>query len=289
MSRMVSCSSATKSDLQIVNLHQRDPCTCCDEPRLKKRNLVLSGVGVSVIFLMAVLCCRSLRTLMWAWVFSDSPASPLFEELLESHAAVNCHRRPPLAGSWWFYCGPQNGADFTRPPRDVLDTICAQHDYCIEKSKYYVQGHHRLLYPIGTVDSDNFMRCGIPVRSHTNPSYGCQISACDREMLQSLEQGFRCSESSFLPKSPWCQDARVLGKQYCQEYKWTWRYTPCRVSAYVAKAYHKWKLSTSCRRMDGPQVCRGSMRTYNNNLCSLITHVHKDVRARVCPRACIVA
>eukprot|EP00960_Hanusia_phi_P048612 759061-Hanusia_phi.AAC.2 len=37
-----------------------------------------------------------------------------------------------------------------------------------------------------------FVRCGIPMRSHTNPNYGCRITDCDREMVEvslDLEDG----------------------------------------------------------------------------------------------------
>ena len=224
--------------------------------RVRKRYIFLATFVASVFSMAALLCRLAMQTRMWEWLFADSPASPIFEKLLEpSHAAADCRRRPPLAGGWWFYCGPQNGKDFSQAPRDILDTICAQHDYCIEKSHYHVRGEQRLLYPMGQVDADNYTRCGIPVRSHTNPHFGCQISACDREMLQSLEEGFRCSENPLLPKSAWCHDANVRGRLHCEEYKWTWRYTPCRMSAAAARAYHRWKLSNSCRRMKGPAVC----------------------------------
>jgi len=221
--------------------------------RVRKRYIFLSIFVASAVSMAALLC---LQARMWEWLSADSPASPILETLLEpSHvAAGNCKRRAPLAGSWWFYCGPQNGRDFSQTPRDILDTICAQHDYCIEKSHYHVGGEQRLLYPIGHVDSDSYMRCGIPVRSHTNPHFGCQISMCDREMLLSLEEGFRCSENPLLPKSAWCLDPNILGQQHCEEYKWTWRYTPCRMSAAAARAYHKWKLSNSCRHMKRPEV-----------------------------------
>lgn len=72
---------------------------------------------------------------------------------------------------------------------------------------------------MGAVDEDGFLRCGIPVRSHTNPHFGCQISACDKEMIVSLEQGFRCSINPLLPKSPWCRNESVVGRRHCEEYR----------------------------------------------------------------------
>jgi len=188
----------------------------------KKRYLVLSLLLLTLIFLMLFWRRLGLNIFFWEWLFVESPASPILETVLDSgHAALNCRRRPPLAPALFSYCGPQNGDDFSRAPSDVLDTICAQHDYCIEKSRYYVEGRYRVLYPMGSVDDgDGFLRCGIPVRSHTNPHFGCQISACDREMIASLEHGFQCSDSPLLPKSPWCNDTRVLGQRHCEEYRY---------------------------------------------------------------------
>ena len=190
----------------------------------KKRYMVLTLLLLMLIFLMLFWGRLGLNIFFWEWLFVESPASPILETVLDSgHAALNCRRRPPLAPALFSYCGPQNGDDFSHAPSDVLDTICAQHDYCIEKSRYYVEGRYRHLYPMGTVDEasgDGFLRCGIPVRSHTNPHFGCQISACDREMIASLEDGFRCSDSPLLPKSPWCNDSRVLGQRHCEEYRY---------------------------------------------------------------------
>ena len=182
--------------------------------------MVLTFLFATLILLVLFWRRLGLNIFFWEWLFVESPASPILETVLDSgHAAVNCRRRPPLAPGMFAYCGPQNGHDFSRAPGDVLDTICAQHDYCIEKSMYYVKGQHRLLYPMGAVDADRFLRCGIPVRSHTNPHFGCQIMACDRELIASLEHGFRCSDNPLLPKSPWCHDSRVVGLRHCQEYR----------------------------------------------------------------------
>ena len=90
------------------------------------------------------------------------------------------------AGFGTHYCGPLNGGDFSLAPVDVLDAMCAQHDYCIERSRYLVSvadQAERLLYPIGVVDDDDFQRCGIPLQSHKNPNFGIRIKACDEEFL----------------------------------------------------------------------------------------------------------
>lgn len=135
----------------------------------------------------------------------------------EDDGAQVC-RRSDIQMGIWHYCGPSNGRNFQLEPWDVLDATCAQHDYCIEKSTYWVEGLSRTLYPIGELDErDEYKRCGIPMRSHTNPAFGCQISKCDREMLRSLQLGFKCSDNPDLPKSKWCSSERFLGKSQCVE------------------------------------------------------------------------
>ena len=172
------------SDCIDIGLHLRKPAQC-----RRVLAMVLLAAGTLLTATLAPTRGRlDLRSRLWQWLFERSPASPMLETLLEpSHAAMNCRRPLPLAGAWFAYCGPQNGDDFARAPRDVLDTICAQHDFCIEKSYYAVNGQPRRIYPMGHVDADNMTRCGIPIRSHTNPKYGCQIASCDREMLASFE------------------------------------------------------------------------------------------------------
>lgn len=105
----------------------------------------------------------------------------MFWRHLGFHGGQHKNCRPmshaPIAGVW-HYCGPSNGEDFSREPRDVLDTICAQHDFCIENSRYNVGGIPRNLYPVGELaegEGGEFRRCGIPMRSHTDPVFGCQI------------------------------------------------------------------------------------------------------------------
>ena len=172
------------SDCIDIGLHLRKPAQC----RCFLAVVLLAAGTLLIATLTPTRGRLDLRSRLWQWLFERSPASPMLETLLEpSHAAMNCRRPPPLAGAWFAYCGPQNGDDFARAPRDVLDTICAQHDYCIEKSYYAVNGQPRRIYPMGHVDADNMTRCGIPIRSHTNPKYGCQIAACDREILASFE------------------------------------------------------------------------------------------------------
>lgn len=92
-----------------------------------------------------------------------------------SHCRPIGHTPPLTVALLGHYCGPSNGGEFEREPRDMLDAVCAQHDYCIERSRYNVRGEKRSLYPVGELASEGFRRCGIPLRSHTHPAYGCQI------------------------------------------------------------------------------------------------------------------
>jgi len=105
---------------------------------------------------------------------------------------------------------------------------------------------------MGETDEDDFLRCGIPMRSHTNPSYGCRITDCDREMVESLLNTFQCSGDQSLPKSPWCYDERYVGKAHCTEYLWTWKiglWPVCKAAGKIATAYHSWKIKTACSIM----------------------------------------
>ena len=92
-----------------------------------------------------------------------------------SHCRPISHTPPLSVALLGHYCGPSNGGEFDREPRDMLDAVCAQHDYCIERSRYNVGGVARSLYPVGESTKEGFRRCGIPLRSHTHPAYGCQI------------------------------------------------------------------------------------------------------------------
>lgn len=164
-------------------------------------------------------------------------------------------RRSTLSAGPWRYCGPHNGHDFSRVPVDTLDAICAQHDFCIEKAEYVVEGQRRFLYPMGEQDADKFLRCGIPMRSHTDPTFGCQINACDTEMFNSLHTGFSCSPDASLPKSPWCSSPRFLQRMPCAEYAsfsnpfLLPRFLACRAVARVSQAYHGWKIRNTCSFM----------------------------------------
>jgi hypothetical protein len=115
-----------------------------------------------------------------------------------------------------------------------------------------VAGRARRLYPVGETDEDDFLRCGIPRRSHMRPEFGCQINACDREMHLSLAGKFRCSDDPAMPKSPWCFDARFVGRRVCSEHSplrapGTFAY--CHIVGGVARAYQAWKVRSTCSRV----------------------------------------
>ncbi len=162
------------------------------EERPRKRHLCLSLVCVFLAFIVI------------SWRRGNFPLSPKLFPSRINPPPNTCGRHPTwfargvaltglttrmLLGADWAgfgtnYCGPLNGADFSLPPIDVLDAMCAQHDFCIERSRYLVSASgERLLYPIGVVDDDDFQRCGIPLQSHSNPNYGTRIKACDEEFL----------------------------------------------------------------------------------------------------------
>ena len=164
------------------------------EERPRKRHLCLSLVCVILAFLVI------------SWRRGNFPLAPKLFHSRNIPPPNTCGRHPTwfargvalaglttrmLLGAEWagfgtHYCGPLNGGDFSLPPVDVLDAMCAQHDYCIERSRYLVSTPdqaERLLYPIGVVDDDDFQRCGIPLQSHKNPKFGIRIKACDEEFL----------------------------------------------------------------------------------------------------------
>jgi len=204
-----------------------------EKERPKKRQFFLALSVVIVLFL----------SLFWRRLKLHRV---VFQSLMTEERVC---RRSNLSVGPWRYCGPSNFHDFSGTPTDVLDTICAQHDFCIERAEYLVEGRPRKLYPMGETDEDGTQRCGIPMRSHTNPNFGCQISACDREMLESLKNGFKCADDPSMPKGPWCQDSRFLGQSHCSEHRWTWKYLACQTVASVAKAYHGWKVRSTCNSM----------------------------------------
>ena len=113
-------------------------------------------------------------------------------------------------------------------------------------------GRARRLYPVGETDEDDFLRCGIPRRSHMRPEFGCQINACDREMHLSLTGKFRCSADPAMPKSPWCFDARFVGRRVCSEHsplRTPGTFAYCHVVGSVARAYQAWKVRSTCSRV----------------------------------------
>ena len=82
--------------------------------------------------------------------------------------------RPPRAPGSTVYHPHSFHRDQRYRPADVLDAACAQHDYCIERSRY--NNNSTLLYPVGMVEENGAVRCGIPLGSNTDPRYGCQVA-----------------------------------------------------------------------------------------------------------------
>ena len=146
--------------------------------------------------------------------------------------------RTSVGITWPFghYCGPANGQDHTLPPRDPVDAMCAQHDYCIEHSLYPVPagvgaaaaaaaaagGGGRsgaataAAVPEGApLDAETHpgeggaVKCGMPLRAwQHNRAYGEIIVRCDQQLADSLRFGFRCDDPT-LPRSPFCDDGRA--------------------------------------------------------------------------------
>ena len=87
------------------------------------------------------------------------------------------------------YCGPNNGFQYTKEPVDALDTLCKEHDWCIESK-------------IGQK---------IPLRSHTNPAFGCVIKDCDTAFIKQATLDKDLCKSSLL-----CSIGTFLALQYHQ-------------------------------------------------------------------------
>jgi len=87
------------------------------------------------------------------------------------------------------YCGPNNGFQYSKKPVDGLDTLCKRHDWCIESK-------------IGEK---------IPLRSHTNPVFGCVIKDCDIAFIKQASSHKDLCKSSVL-----CSIGTFLALQYHQ-------------------------------------------------------------------------
>lgn len=120
-----------------------------------------------------------------------------------------------LAWPAGYYCGPANGQEYMRHPKDPLDAICAQHDYCIEHSLFPLDdGSTQMLYPKGFVDVETEeTRCGLKLGSWKNAEWGARIMLCDQQLVESVVSGFACSDE--LPMSPFCAEEAYLGKGPC--------------------------------------------------------------------------
>ena len=135
-------------------------------------------------------------------------------------------------GLFWpagHYCGPANGGEYSQPPRDALDAICAQHDFCIEHS-------FPNLYPKARDEA----KCGMALGAWRVPSFAGRIMACDVQMIRSIVGTFECVDERVggerLPRSPWCDaEFGLLGRRACDSrYEWLHPLgVPCRLSAWL--------------------------------------------------------
>ena len=104
------------------------------------------------------------------------------------------------------YCGPDNGQNYTLEPLDMVDVLCRAHDMCIESS-----------FPGGTK---------IPIRSHTEPRFGCDIMRCDKEFVRDSEQVLKRDGTRDIPGVP---------RQRCDFF--------CRTFLWIGLCYHKSKIA----------------------------------------------
>lgn len=171
--------------------------------------------------------------------------SLLQKELNSKRCEKSFFERQKFGLTWAFghYCGPSNGHDFLFRPRDSLDAMCAQHDFCIENSVYPIDGREALLYPKGSFDEETGEeRCGMPLRAWQNDAaYGQVISRCDQQLVNSVLWGFECDPD--LPMSDWCFDDQLIGGMACGSYPWYHILNvPCRFSALITRAYETTKI-----------------------------------------------
>lgn len=171
--------------------------------------------------------------------------SLLQKELNSKRCEKSFFERQKFGLTWAFgyYCGPSNGHDFSFRPRDSLDAMCAQHDFCIENSVYPIDGRETLLYPKGSLDEETGEeRCGMPLRGwKIDAAWGQVISQCDQQLVNSVLRGFECDPN--LPMSAWCFDDQLIGGMACGNYPWWHALSlPCRFSALITRAYETTKV-----------------------------------------------
>lgn len=141
------------------------------------------------------------------------------------------------------YCGPSNGQEYRRKPRDPLDAICAQHDYCIEHTLFPDdEGRLMRIYPKGETDEEGKMRCGMRLGSWRKRDWGALIMACDQQLVKSVWGGFQCS--SALPRSKFCFDDSLIGQSPCRD-QYAWYHplhVPCRITAFSIRHFEQRKI-----------------------------------------------
>ena len=128
------------------------------------------------------------------------------------------------------YCGPGNGDNYTLPAKDAVDALCRAHDKCIESS-----------FP--TVTS-------IPLRSHTEPRFGCDIMRCDMDFVRRGEDVF----SSPSTRGHTGDTATSIQREkrcgtFCKAFLWLGlRYHESKIAqtrAAIARAPSVWKCAES--------------------------------------------
>lgn len=65
------------------------------------------------------------------------------------------------------FCGPANGHNYSKIPKDGVDELCRTHDACIEEGLIHVDV--------------------IPLRSHRVPEFGCTIMKCDGDFVKAAK------------------------------------------------------------------------------------------------------
>ena len=108
------------------------------------------------------------------------------------------------------YCGPGDGDGFEAMTVDGIDALCKQHDWCIGEAL-------RSKMPI-------------PLRSHTNPAYGCEIQECDMQFLESAR----------------AYDSSSCGADSAQFYFGSLWKVRCLAFLKLSMLYHEMKVAETC-------------------------------------------
>ena len=91
------------------------------------------------------------------------------------------------------FCGPANGANFSKIPKDGVDELCRIHDACIEEGLIHVDI--------------------IPLRSHRVPEFGCTIMRCDADFVRAAKT---LSDDELC--GAW--EENTIRRSYCRFWAW---------------------------------------------------------------------